>query len=458
MSQKTSQVCKVIHMSELHCSLESNVRANVRDAADTYKMRPKCKVSPAEPRAWGGINILFFVDFWQLPPVRQTAIFHNPFEVAKPDHRVNRIMRMFWSRDTDAMNMIVELTQAKRQKEGDWFYKFIRECRHGVQSEEMYNFIHGFPTTKTGSWMPNDSSYTLLCGNEQCYKLCDEIWPRMRQQARPWKNLEVTECEICQAHRKKRCRVQLNDADERQLHKPFTDAPYLHPFNQPRYHALIVRSQLFARANNRILLWYIAIDKPYQGVDESLRGDALQRRREKWLEYSDDKTAGMMGLLPLVRGMPMRCTATINREQKLFKHARCVLEGIELDSMDEGALKHCQESQYVLQTHPKALHVRLEKGDGDADRAHEVHRVEIAYRSWSPDAANNVKVRRLGFELVPNFAGTIHSFVGATLPAGILDCLHVTRTPSRDDMLKAYLGISRTLRHCGIRNVTYVRG
>ena len=93
MSQKTSQVCKVIHMSELHCSLESNVRANVRDAADTYKMRPKCKGSPAEPRAWGGINILFFVDFWQLPPVRQTAIFHNPFEVAKPDHRVNRIMR-----------------------------------------------------------------------------------------------------------------------------------------------------------------------------------------------------------------------------------------------------------------------------------------------------------------------------------------------------------------------------
>ena len=110
---------------------------------------------------------------------------------------------------------------------------------------------------------------------------------------------------------KKRCRVQLNDADERQLHKPFTDAPYLHPFNQPRYHALIVRSQLFARANNRILLWYIAIDKPYQGVDESLRGDALQRRREKWLEYSDDKTAGMMGLLPLVRGMPMRCTACL---------------------------------------------------------------------------------------------------------------------------------------------------
>ena len=239
-------------MSELHCSLESNVRANVRDAADTYKMRPKCKGSPAEPRAWGGINILFFVDFWQLPPVRQTAIFHNPFEVAKPDHRVNRIMRMFWSRDTDAMNMMVKLTQAKRQKEGDWFYKFIQECRHGVQSEEMYNFIHGFPTTKTGSWMPNGTSYTLLCGNSQCYKLCEEVWPEMRRRAQPWKDMAVAECEACQAHRETRCRVRVDDTDQRHMQKPFTDAPYLHPFNQPRYHALLLRSVLFARSWNKL--------------------------------------------------------------------------------------------------------------------------------------------------------------------------------------------------------------
>ena len=181
-------------------------------------------------------------------------------------------------------------------------------------------------------------------------------------------------------------------------------------------------------------------------MDDSLRGDALQHRRQAWLKYSDDKTAGMMGLLPLVRGMPMKCTDTIDRDQELFKHTRCVLEGFELDPIDAELLSKCKESEHVLQRPPKALYVRREKQafEKDANRQHEVQRVQIAHRSWSPDAAGNVKVRRTGFQLVPNFAGTIHSFVGATLQEGILDCLHCTRTPTRDDMLKAYLGISRT--------------
>ena len=193
-------------------------------------------------------------------------------------------------------------------------------------------------------------------------------------------------------------------------------------------------------------MWYQAADSPYQGVDDSLRGDALQHRRQAWLKYSDDKTAGMMGLLPLVRGMPMKCTDTIDRDQELFKHTRCVLEGFELDPIDAELLSKCKESEHVLQRPPKALYVRREKQafEKDANRQHEVQRVQIAHRSWSPDAAGNVKVRRTGFQLVPNFAGTIHSFVGATLQEGILDCLHFSRTPTRDDMLKAYLGISRT--------------
>ena len=72
-----------------------------------------------------------------------------------------------------------------------------------------------------------------------------------------------------------------------------------------------------------------------------------------------------------------------------------------------------------------------------------VHEINTTVRSWSPDSAGNVQVRRRGFQVVPNFAGTIHSFVGASLPAAMLDCLHFARTPKREDMLKAYLGISR---------------
>ena len=136
--------------------MESNVRTNIREAADTYKMRPKTKGCPAEPRAWGGVNLLLFTDMWQLPPVRQIALFDKPF--TQTDHRVQRIMGMVWSKDIDGINKFIELTQAKRQKEGDWFFQFIQQCRNGVQSEEMYNFIHGASFFVDG---PSD----LSCGH-----------------------------------------------------------------------------------------------------------------------------------------------------------------------------------------------------------------------------------------------------------------------------------------------------
>jgi hypothetical protein len=77
--------------------MESNLRQHIRDMPDTYKMRPRKDLSPAECRPWGGLNMLVFVDFWQLPPVLQTAIFHNPF--IQQDHKVTRIMDMFWNHD-----------------------------------------------------------------------------------------------------------------------------------------------------------------------------------------------------------------------------------------------------------------------------------------------------------------------------------------------------------------------
>ena len=134
---------------------------------------------------------MVFVDFWQLGPVRQTPLFANPCTQA--DHRVSRIQQMFWTKELDGMSHMVELTVAKRQDAQAWFFKFIQECRNGNQTEEMYNFIHGFPTEKTGSWMPTDAErrgYKLLCENEDCYELCEAIWPKQRTRGKPWKPLK----------------------------------------------------------------------------------------------------------------------------------------------------------------------------------------------------------------------------------------------------------------------------
>ena len=108
-------------------------------------------------------------------------------------------------------------------------------------------------------------------------------------------------------------------------------------------------------------------------------------------------------------------------------------------------LEKCNEAQYVLSFPPLALLVRRPPGELDSDELTDnpVQRVPIVTRSWSPDRAGNVHVYRKGFQCVPNFSGTIHSFVGASLDAAMLDCLHFAKTPTREDMLKAYLGISR---------------
>ena len=172
-----------------------------------------------------------------------------------------------------------------------------------------------------------DRNYSLLCENADCYTLCDTVWPQQRQQREPWTEMVIGECDICAQYRDGRCRVRCLESDTRHEEKPFTDAPYLHPFNHPRYHALLLRAVRFARAHGRVLIWYRCEDKPYKGVDDSLRGEQLERRRQTWLKYSDDKTAGIVGLLPLVRVVPLRCTDTIDRDRNLFKHTRCTLEG-----------------------------------------------------------------------------------------------------------------------------------
>ena len=49
-----------------------------------------------------------------------------------------------------------------------------------------------------------------------------------------------------------------------------------------------------------------------------------------------------------------------------------------------------------------------------------------------------------GFQLVPDFSGTAHSYVGHTLKAASADCLAWDTTATRDHMLRAYCTMSRT--------------
>ena len=66
------------------------------------------------------------------------------------------------------------------------------------------------------------------------------------------------------------------------------------------------------------------------------------------------KTAGIMGLLPLVHDMPLRITQTDyeRKDKGFFKNNRCRLFGWELHHVDENDYAKCTAQEMVLQYLP----------------------------------------------------------------------------------------------------------
>ena len=75
----------------------------------------------------------------------------------------------------------------------------------------------------------------------------------------------------------------------------------------------------FAKQRQLCVNWVTAHDKPLHQDDQALTEEVLNKKRERWLSYHDQQTAGIMGLLPLVRGLPMRLTDSVNRGLGLYK-------------------------------------------------------------------------------------------------------------------------------------------
>ena len=87
-----------------------------------YKYRLN-KQDPLHQRCFGGLNLCFFGDLWQLPPVLQVSISSNPFRsIANDKQQVRKIMEFFWGQD--AMNGFThkpfEFAVCKRTAD-EWF-------------------------------------------------------------------------------------------------------------------------------------------------------------------------------------------------------------------------------------------------------------------------------------------------------------------------------------------------
>ena len=516
----------------------SCVAAELLGFLDVY-LRRACARHPyakrndgSRKRPFGGINMIFAGDLWQLPPVRATAIFSNPC-VQGYSLEVQRIFKMFWQEGEDAIQRTFQLTQSMRT--GDpWLIAVLDADRNGEESWEMYCFTHGLPTRNCGSWMPQSEGPS--CGQAKCAKLAEEIWPAMQKLS--WRKRQSEECEVCtQERRRRHCivvsdetrhrevvapvadiaampppdpkqktgssvsdevggasrapeaessslreqsvsegaqqkvasgpikrsrstipqRARVSDGDEFDIsdissinrHKkpPFVDAPFVHPFRHPSYHAQQLRAITFAQARQQRLLWITAHDVPMM-KDPKRTSEQAESRKERWLEFHDRFTSGIPGLFPLVLDLPVRftdATSAVARTQGVFKNARGWLRGWDLAEEEQQRLADMQEPEIVMKKRPRCLYIEMEAPTKELPLTNgkAIFRLAVQARVWSLDPAGKVRILRYGFNIVPDFGGTAHAYCGSTLEACIGDLLPWHQKPRREDALKAYIIKSR---------------
>ena len=167
---------------------------------------------------------------------------------------------------------------------------------------------------------------------------------------------------MCAAERKRRCRV-LDSTDLsptlEQDHR-FAAAPYIHAFNEPKYHALIFRATEVAKHLNdtpAYVLWMVAQDTPQNPKEISRNPVIMEKKRARWLQYHDQATAGLPGLCPLWVGMRGRVSEKISKKLRILKHCPCHVYGWDLHpaDRDEGG-----GIERVLRYLPLCLYLKFE--------------------------------------------------------------------------------------------------
>jgi len=165
----------------------------------------------------------------------------------------------------------------------------------------------------------------------------------MRSSGQAWSIAQEMECDLCKAERRRRHRV-IDDASSaglQGLDPRFAKAPYVHPYNWPKYQAAQQRAVQFAKQQRSQIMWVRAVDQPGTGDDKSMSGATLGRQRRRWLQLHDMQTGGIMGLCPLTVDLPLRLTRTLDKERHAYKFSRCTLVGWKLQDLDKERVAGC---------------------------------------------------------------------------------------------------------------------
>ena len=417
--------------------LESTVRGGISETSPY-------KTGPVGHRSWGGLNLLTFGDSYQLDCPEGTPLYHTPSAylprcLRKPETiSATRGLDLFWEdNENESMQGVTELTTHFRCKDS-WWNAILDEIRTLQLSDDSHAFLHGLETAVPGSWLHGRPQ----CAERRCIDLVG-IWARS---AESWETRRQMECKVCQEERRTRNRVAPVGA----LQCPtFELVPAAVPNNDLRYEINKLRAQRFARHRNSQLLWCPAKDT---ATIDALREDpSLSWKKKEWLQRHDRQCGDLMGMLPLVRDMPLILMEHLDRspEKRMMKGTKVLLHSVQLHPEDEKASRG--KEVYVLQHLPVCVYVRKPGATwkiGDCAVAG-VYPIAWSRSKWFLDGARGnprLGIVRRQLPVSPGWAVTIHSMQGREEDPLLVDvCIS-----AQGSKQTCYVALSRAKHRLGV--------
>ena len=123
-------------------------------------------------RPFGGLNVLFCGDFWQLDPPDGGFLGAIPTQFIQRARKYQAAptiahgQALFWSGPDMGVQGVTELQECERCKDY-WLREVQEQIRMGNLSDVNHQFMHGLPTMVPGSWLAGD----VACGRASCRAL-----------------------------------------------------------------------------------------------------------------------------------------------------------------------------------------------------------------------------------------------------------------------------------------------
>lgn len=171
-------------------------------------------------------------------------------------------------------------------------------------------------------------------------------------------------------------------------------------------------------------------------------------RKECWLEFRVRFTFGIPGIFLGIIDLPVRFTESLGKEARemgVFKHARGILRGMELEEIEKQRLAALPDAEVVLRRRLAKMYIDVPTGTKKMPTVggQKIFTFASTTEAMESGQRRHCEINRFGFPLVPDFGCTAHAYCGTTQEANLGDLLPWHKKTQMADMLKAYIIKSR---------------